>query len=206
MKATLFTRWRSFARISVAAAVFTAVFATQPALVQAADYPHSTKGWLQACQKVGKKLTKHSFTYGIRSRDTLKEGIEHGRKANCAAYVSWCLQEFGVVGEGDTLYTKGGKLVTRFDTWQRRVKIIKVKKKAGKVTNLKPGDIVGWKDIVHMNIYAGENSYGEKLWLDGGSAATAPGRPRRYYRANQILPYNYLDNHKISFIIRIKGL
>lgn len=38
MKATLFTRWRSFARISAAAAVFTAVFATQPALVQAADY------------------------------------------------------------------------------------------------------------------------------------------------------------------------
>ena len=185
-----------------------AVLAVKPVSVEAkaSDYSQDIGGWLEACQKVGKDLTKYNFTYGSHSKSTFAKSVKNGRKANCASYVSWCLQEFGVVGEGDTLYTKGGKLVTRFDTWQRRVKIIKVKKKAGKVTNLKPGDIVGWKDIVHMNIYAGENSYGEKLWLDGGSAATAPGRPRRYYRANQKLPYNYLDNHKISFIIRIKGL
>ena len=65
---------------------------------------------------------------------------------------------------------------------------------------MQPGDIIGWRDIVHTNIYVGKNGEGQKLWLDGGSAG------RRYYSADKIKTFSYLNKHKVSFIIRIKGL
>ena len=88
---------------------------------------------------------------------------------------------------------------------QKSVQIIKVNKKLTDV-NLQPGDIIGWRDIVHTNIYVGKNGKGQKLWLDGGSAGTRRGRVRRYYSADKIKTFSYLNKHKVSFIIRIKGL
>lgn len=185
-----------------------AVLAVKPVSVEAkaSDYSQDIDGWLEACQKVGKDLTKYNFTYGSHSKSTFAKSVKNGRKANCASYVSWCLQEFGVLKKGQTFYTNRGRLVKRFKSWRGKVEIIRINKQTSKVKNLKPGDIVAWGDIVHTNIYAGENAKGEKLWLDGGSAATTKGSVRRYYRADKIMTYDYLNKHKIAFVIRIKEL
>ena len=208
MKLTYFANWKSCLRTLVLTMmVIVAVLAVKPATVQAkaSDYTQDTEGWIEACQKVGRDLTKYNFTYGSHNKPTLSASIKHGRKANCASYVSWCLQEFGVLKKGKTFYTRGGRIHKRFKSWRGKVQIIKVNKKLTDV-NLQPGDIIGWRDIVHTNIYVGKNGKGQKLWLDGGSAGTRRGRVRRYYSADKIKTFSYLNKHKVSFIIRIKGL
>ena len=107
--------------------------------------------------------------------------------------------------KGQTFYTRGGRIHKRFKSSRGIVQIINVNKKLTSV-NLQPGDIIGWRDIVHTNIYVGKNGEGQKLWLDGGSAGTRRGRVRRYYSADKIKTFSYLNKHKVSFIIRIKGL
>lgn len=210
MTSTYFAKWKSFIRAF--AAVMVMIFmisAVNPTAVQAEEtttYTHDVEGWFQVCEKVGKDLVDYGFSYGNRNMSTLSASIKKGRKSNCASYVSWCLQEFGVLKKGQTFYTNRGRLVKRFKSWRGKVEIIRINKQTSKVKNLKPGDIVAWGDIVHTNIYAGENAKGEKLWLDGGSAATTKGSVRRYYRADKIMTYDYLNKHKIAFVIRIKGL
>ena len=204
-----FANWKSYVRISVVIMMLVVtVLAVNPISVQAkaSDYTRDVEGWLQSCQKVGNDLTKYNFTYGSHSKSTFANSVKNGRKANCASYVSWCLQEFGILKKGQTFYTDRGRLIKRFKSWKGKVEIIQINKKAGKVKNLKPGDIVAWGDITHTNIYAGQNAQGEKLWLDGGSAATYESGARRYYRADKIMTYDYLNKHKIAFVIRIKGL
>ena len=200
MKLTYFANWKSCLRTLVLTMmVIVAVLAVKPATVQAkaSDYTQDTEGWIEACQKVGRDLTKYNFTYGSHNKPTLSASIKHGRKANCASYVSWCLQEFGVLKKGQTFYTRGGRIHKRFKSWRGKVQIIKVNKKLTDV-NLQPGDIIGWRDIVHTNIYVGKNGKGQKLWLDGGSAGTRRGRVRRYYSADKIKTFSYLNKHKVK--------
>jgi hypothetical protein len=59
-----------------------------------------------------------------------------------------------VLKKGQTFYTRGGRIHKRFKSWRGKVQIIKVNKKLTDV-NLQPGDIIGWRDIVHTNIYVG---------------------------------------------------
>ena len=110
MKLTYFANWKSCLRTLVLTMmVIVAVLAVKPATVQAkaSDYTQDTEGWIEACQKVGRDLTKYNFTYGSHNKPTLSASIKHGRKANCASYVSWCLQEFGVLKKGQTFVLTG---------------------------------------------------------------------------------------------------
>ena len=107
MKLTYFANWKSCLRTLVLTMmVIVAVLAVKPTTVQAkaSDYTQGIEGWIDACQKVGRDLTKYNFTYGSHNKPTLSASIKHGRKANCASYVSWCLQEFGVLKKGQTFY------------------------------------------------------------------------------------------------------
>ena len=208
MKSTFFVNWKKGISTVVAILILLATVSTvSPVTTQAkaSDYTRDTEGWLDACQNVGKQMTKYKFSYGNGSRSTLAASIRSGRRSNCASYVSWCLQEFGVLKKGQTFFTRRGRVVKRFKSWRGKVEIIPINQRAGSA-KLKAGDIVGWKDITHTNIYAGENGRVEKLWLDGGSAATRRGRVRRYYCADKKKTYGYLNKHVISFVIRIKEI
>lgn len=163
--------------------------------------------WLNVCEEMGLKLKQYRFSYGkYGNKSTFKASKAHGRKANCAAYVSWCLQEYGILKKGETFYAKrSGAISRRFKSWKNKVKIIRVYKNPSKAP-LQPGDIVCWKGIVHVNIYAGKNSKGQRLWFDGGSAGCKRGRVRYYTSAQKKKVFNYLNKYKISYIIRIKDL
>ncbi len=167
---------------------------------------YTLEGWIKTCQKVGRNLTKYRFTYGNRSKRTYKAALKSGRKTNCALFVSWCLQEYGVSKKGDVFWTKkSGKISRKPKSWKGKVQIIRINKKASKA-NLKAGDIVCWQGIAHTNIYVGKNSSGQKTWIDGGSMATTRRGSRRYISADKIKVFNYLNKYKISYVIRIKGL
>lgn len=176
----------------------------QAASIQPEQSTSNLERWYDTCEEVGQKLTKYHFRYSRRkNRTTLNSAIRGYRRANCAAYVSWCLQEYGALKKGQTFYTKSsGKIKRNFKSWGGKVQVIKVNKKPSKA-NLQPGDIVCWKRIVHTNIYAGKNSSGKRLWIDGGSKATSRGR---YKSAGKKKTYGYLEKYKISYIIRIKDL
>lgn len=163
--------------------------------------------WLSVCEEMGLKLKQNRFSYGkYGNKSTYQASKANGRKANCAAYVSWCLQEFGILKKGQTFYAKrSGAISRRFKSWKNKVSIIRVYKKPASAS-LQPGDIVCWKGIVHVNIYAGKNAKGQRLWYDGGSAGCIRGRVRYYTSAHQKKVFNYLDKYQVSYIIRIKGL
>mgnify|MGYP005778585253 CR=1 FL=1 len=209
MTSTYFAKWKSFIRAF--AAVMVMIFmisAVNPTAVQAEEtttYTHDVEGWFQVCEKVGKDLVDYGFSYGNRNMSTLSASIKKGRKSNCASYVSWCLQEFGILNKGETFYTKRGRIIKKFKSWHGKVKIIRMNKRVDKA-KLKPGDIVGWGDMIHTNIYAGKNANGEKLWYDGGSAAADTGRVRWYESPHKKRTYKYLNKHRIAVVIRIKGL
>lgn len=208
MKLTFFTNWRSRIWTVLAALCFLIVLsAVNPVTAQASesDYTQDVEGWLNACQNVGRDLTKYKFSYGNGSKPTLAASIRNGRRSNCASYVSWCLQEYGVLNEGQTVFARRGRLKKNFKSWKGKAEVVRINRRAGSA-ELKPGDIVGWKDITHINIYVGENSEGEKVWMDGGSAATRHGRVRRYYCADKKKTFSYLNKHVISFVIRINGI
>ena len=64
MKLTYFANWKSCLRTLVLTMmVIVAVLAVKPATVQAkaSDYTQDTEGWIEACQKVGRDLTKYNF-------------------------------------------------------------------------------------------------------------------------------------------------
>ncbi len=167
---------------------------------------YTLEGWLDACQKVGRNLTKHHFTYGNHSKKTYKAALKSRRKSNCALFVSWCMQEYGVAKKGDVFWTKrSGALSRRPKSWKGKVQIIRINAKPSRA-KLKAGDIVCWKGIAHTNIYAGRNSAGQRTWIDGGSMGTTRHGSRRYVSADKIKVFNYLNKYKISYVIRIKGL
>ena len=88
MKLTYFANWKSCLRTLVLTMmVIVAVLAVKPTTVQAkaSDYTQDIEGWIDACQKVGRDLTKYNFTYGSHNKPTLSASIKHGRKANCAS-------------------------------------------------------------------------------------------------------------------------
>ena len=61
MITTYFANWKTCLRISaVAMVMIVAVLAVKPVSVEAkaSDYSQDIGGWLEACQKVGKDLTK----------------------------------------------------------------------------------------------------------------------------------------------------
>ncbi|MBR0381363.1 MAG: hypothetical protein IJH71_02875 [Eubacterium sp.] len=157
--------------------------------------------WYDVCTEVGKILKKKGFRYSNGgTKKTLAKGIKKGRKCNCALYVSWCLQEYGAISKGKCFYVKGsGKLSKSLG---KGVKVIRYYKKAKKI-NLKPGDVVCFT-TPHACIYAGKNSKGKRVWFDQGKVATKGNRNGAKYKSYGKRTENYLNNRKVSYVIRIK--
>ncbi|MDO4975926.1 MAG: CHAP domain-containing protein [Eubacteriales bacterium] len=168
---------------------------------------YTLEGWLSTCQKVGRDLTKYHFRYGSKCLKSLDSAISRKRRCNCAAYVSWCMQEYGILNKGQVIWSKHGRVSKRYSSMSGKVKFININRRPTQA-RLQAGDIVCWKSITHMCIYAGRNSEGKMMWLDGGSMGLRDGRrKRRYYcSADRMKVCSYLNKFKMGYIIRIKGL
>lgn len=168
---------------------------------------YSLESWIATCQKVGRTLTKYHFRYGAKSPKSLDAAIRGRRRCNCAAFVSWCMQEYGILNKGQVVYSKHGRVSKRYSSMNGKVKIIKINRRPTQA-RLQAGDIVCWKSITHICIYAGRNSEGKMTWIDGGSMGLKNnGRVHRYYcSADRLKVCSYLNKFRMGYIIRIKGL
>ena len=73
---------------------------------------NSAQKWLQTCEKVAKNLEKKNFRYyKSGASNSYKQAIKSKNyKCDCATYVSWCLQEYGILKEGQRFYSSGNQI------------------------------------------------------------------------------------------------
>ncbi len=199
--------------------LFVSLFATllifgfcmaKPAQTQAAEVESANMArWMSICDNMASNIEKKHFVYSNSStKNTYRAAAKKRRRSNCALYVSWCLQQYGAFRSGQTIYIRRGSshIKKNFSRWnKKKVQVIRVNKRASRV-KLKKGDVVLWNSIGHTNIYAGENSSGDRLWYDAGKSATYSHHSGSRFKNIGKKTQGFLDSKKISYIIRIKGL
>ena len=199
--------------------LFVSLFATllifgfcmaKPAQTQAAEVESANMArWMSICDNMASNIEKKHFVYSNSStKNTYRAAAKKRRRSNCALYVSWCLQQYGAFRSGQTIYIRRGSshIKKNFSRWnKKKVQVIRVNKRASRV-KLKKGDVVLWNSIGHTNIYAGENSSGDRLWYDAGKSATYGHHSGSRFENIGKKTQGFLDSKKISYIIRIKGL
>ena len=199
--------------------LFVSLFATllifgfcmaKPAQTQAAEVESANMArWMSICDNMASNIEKKHFVYSNSStKNTYRAAAKKRRRSNCALYVSWCLQQYGAFRSGQTIYIRRGSshIKKNFSRWnKKKVQVIRVNKRASRV-KLKKGDVVLWNSIGHTNIYAGENSSGDRLWYDAGKSATYGHHSGSRFKNIGKKTQGFLDSKKISYIIRIKGL
>ena len=177
-------------------------FAKKRAKVQS----YNAQDWLVNCNNVAKVLEKGHFRYSNGgTKGTLKKARRHGKRSNCALYVSWCLQEFGATNKGTTFYTSGSGRIRGRGNLGRNVTVLR-KYCSVADADLQIGDVVCFKGVAHTAIYAGKSEFGNRLWYDGGKSATNTKRSGGRYRNIGARHVDYLNRRTVSYIIRIKGL
>ena len=182
----------------------------KPAQTQAAEVESANMArWMSICDNMASNIEKKHFVYSNSStKKTYRAAAKKRRRSNCALYVSWCLQQYGAFKSGQTIYIRRGSshIKKNFSRWnKKKVQVIRVNKRASRV-KLKKGDVVLWNSIGHTNIYAGENSSGDRLWYDAGKSATYGHHSGSRFENIGKKTQGFLDSKKISYIIRIKGL
>lgn len=121
-------------------------------------------------KKDGKKWTYKTSGHSKRFTDAVKD---NNRVLNCSLLVQWALRDLGLLDNSRFWGKVHGTLTFRETSKEQILKHFDLIDVAGKKTvnqliksgNLKPGDIVSYWDVLHMNIYAGNNK-----WYDGGHA------------------------------------
>lgn len=199
--------------------VFTSLFAlllilgfcmANPAQVHADEIDSDNMvRWMSICDNMASNIEKKHFTYSnSRTKNTYSSAVRSGKHSNCALYVSWCLQQYGALKSGQTLYIRRGSSHIRknFKHWNKnKVQVIRVNKRASSV-NLQKGDIILWSGIGHTNIYAGRSASGERLWYDAGKSATYGHHSGSRFQNLGKKTQSYLNSRTVSYIIRIKDL
>ncbi len=126
------------------------------------------ESFLEELESMESKIFAHGITYSWYHPASSYESAINGKpRVNCATYVSWSLQQMGLLPKGyafyisDTLHGKAASTIKNSDYFT-------VKYNVGKVSSadLQVGDIVGWK--THTCVYAGTDDNGNRLWYTAG--------------------------------------
>lgn len=172
---------------------------------------NSAQKWLQTCEKVAKRLNGKFVFYKSGASKSYNQAIKSKNyKCDCATYVSWCLQEYGILKEGQKFYSTGSihykngakANITKY------AKIINVNKKVKDYyKELQPGDICCYGNPNHVNVYVGKTSDGSLIWDDAGPVTTYNKKQGSKFKKieNKVRTDSYRKNGKrvISKIIRI---
>ena len=117
----------------------------------------SVQGILNACEMIAKYMDEHDFYYS-RSGSELGYTYDSGtRGCCCATYVSWALQETGLISTHTDYSGSWDGILGNDPNWERFV--------ASDDSDLQPGDVNVF-GTRHTNIYAGDG----KCW-DAGNGS-----------------------------------
>lgn len=165
----------------------------------------------RSLDRVAENLEKDHFTYSqCGGKSTYRKSKAKRRVTNCALYVSWSLQDVGVLKKGQVFWIeKGGKIHGKpaVIAKNKKVKVLHPRKKAKKA-GLQKGDICGWASHTHTAVYAGKDSKGNLLWYSAGRDGGVKKNGKWYFKASKtkakVRAKRY--NGTISTVIRIRNL
>ena len=149
-----------------------------------------------------------NWHYGGERHGTFAKARKHGRKIDCALYVSYALVDTGVFNSKSRFYKKQSNTIAYSGSAKSGMKkhlkyISGGGKKAStliKKGKLQKGDIVLWYNQQHTNVYAGG-----KKWYDGGRwSATGAKNGHRFKTVGPVAIGDLNHNWRVWRILRFK--
>ena len=154
---------------------------------------------LARAAELGKYLVKHKWhyqdkTYRAKSTFDATRKLEHPG-ATCSHYVSWVLQDVGLLAPGKRISHDGGKVTGKEHLIDCQV-IAVGKKTYDKLTDLRPGDVCVWDS--NLAVYADGGK-----WYDAGGPFRANTKDGRYTDIGPIAPH-YDRSQPVYYLLRAK--
>lgn len=173
---------------------------------------YTYEDWKHSLDRVAETLEKDGFHYSVNGgKGSYRKSKEKRRVTNCAIYVSWALQDAGIIKKGQVFWIdKGGAIRGKRKTCitkNNKLKILHPHKKA-KHAGLKKGDICGWDSHIHTAVYAGRDAKGRTLWYSAGRDGGVKKNGKWYFKAGKTKAKVRAARYdgKIATVIRIRNL
>ena len=173
---------------------------------------YTYEDWKHSLDRVAENLEKDGFHYSVNGgKGSYRKSKEKRRVTNCAIYVSWALQDAGIIKKGQVFWIdKGGAIRGKRKTCitkNNKLKILHPHKKA-KYAGLKKGDICGWDSHIHTAVYAGRDAKGRTLWYSAGRDGGVKKNGKWYFKAGKTKAKVRAARYdgKIATVIRIRNL
>lgn len=166
--------------------------------VRLVSVPKSTKAkkLLKELKIVAQKLIKAGVKYNANNPCTsLSSALKH-KRTNCATFISFGLQEIGILPKGKYIWLDKKIHGTGRNIIKKKAKIAYPRKK-WKQAKLKPGDICGFANKPHTMVYVGKDKNGHALWYSAGGSDVKPKNlgPKRKHK---------YENRTVYVRIRLK--
>lgn len=173
---------------------------------------YTYEDWKHSLDRVAENLEKDGFHYSVNGgKGSYRKSKEKRRVTNCAIYVSWALQDAGIIKKGQVFWIdKGGAIRGKRKTCitkNNKLKILHPHKKA-KHAGLKKGHICGWDSHIHTAVYAGRDAKGRTLWYSAGRDGGVKKNGKWYFKAGKTKAKVRAARYdgKIATVIRIRNL
>lgn len=173
---------------------------------------YTYEDWKHSLDRVAENLEKDGFHYSVNGgKGSYRKSKETRRVTNCAIYVSWALQDAGIIKKGQVFWIdKGGAIRGKRKTCitkNNKLKILHPHKKA-KHAGLKKGDICGWDSHIHTAVYAGRDAKGRTLWYSAGRDGGVKKNGKWYFKVGKTKAKVRAARYdgKIATVIRIRNL
>ena len=173
---------------------------------------YTYEDWKHSLDRVAENLEKDGFHYSVNGgKGSYRKSKEKRRVTNCAIYVSWALQDAGIIKKGQVFWIdKGGAIRGKRKTCitkNSKLKILHPHKKA-KHAGLKKGDICGWDSHIHTAVYAGRDAKGRTLWYSAGRDGGVKKNGKWYFKAGKTKAKVRAARYdgKSATVIRIRNL
>ena len=173
---------------------------------------YTYEDWKHSLDRVAENLEKDGFHYSVNGgKGSYRKSKEKRRVTNCAIYVSWALQDAGIIKKGQVFWIdKGGAIRGKRKTCitkNNKLKILHPHKTA-KHAGLKNGEICGWDSHIHTAVYAGRDAKGRTLWYSAGRDGGVKKNGKWYFKAGKTKAKVRAARYdgKIATVIRIRNL
>lgn len=151
---------------------------------------------LSALKSIANTLKKYNIKWANSPGTTTLSATLKKKKINCACYVSYGLQQIGILPKGTTFWLDSSMHGKGASILKKKCSVA-YPKKTWKSAGLKKGDICGFTNKPHTMVYAGKSAKGYPLWYSSGGSDTKP----KNYGPKRKKSY---ENRKIMVRIRLK--
>lgn len=156
-------------------------------------------------ESIKDEMLKHHFKYSNSVKGSFAEAIKSRHTSNCASFVSWAMQDYGILPKGrmvwlgDRVHGSGSSYIKSHKDLYK----ILYPNKVPAAANLQPGDICGFMlgSVPHTAVFVKYKENGDSVWYSGGNDSCTHGNyveskfKQRHFR--------YMEKHQVKVVIRI---